>query len=274
MSVIAKQAHARYNHHEVRMMLLAIDCGNTNIVLGVFDNDKLLASWRLYTDARKTGDEYLILLKELFCTVGLSLNKIDGIIIDSVVPGVNVALRKMTETYLSCPPPLFVDYTTPTGIKLMVDNPAELGSDRIVNALAAYQKYGGNLIIVDFGTATTFDCVSATGEYLGGAICPGIEISREALFAHAAKLSNVVLRRPPKVIATNTEDYLRSGILWGYGGQVDALVRRMSDEWGVKPKVIATGGFADLIAGYSDLIDLVDIDLTLEGLRVIWEKLK
>jgi len=274
MSVIAKWERERYNHHEVKTMLLAIDCGNTNIVLGVFEGDKLLASWRLYTDATKTGDEYLILLKELFCTVGLSMNKIEGIIIDSVVPGVNVALGKMAEKYLSCPPPLFVDYTTPTGLKLLVDNPAELGSDRIVNALAAHHKYGGDLIIVDFGTATTFDCVSAAGEYLGGAICPGIEISREALFVHAAKLSNVVLRRPPKVIATNTEDYLRSGILWGYGGQVDALVRRMSAEWGEQPRVIATGGFAELISGYSDTIDLVDISLTLDGLRMIWEKLQ
>ena len=255
-------------------MLLAVDCGNTNIVLGVFEQDKLLASWRLNTDAAKTGDEYFILFKELFCTAGLSWDKIRGIIIDSVVPDINVSLRKMAEKYLSGLPPRFVDYTTPTGLKLLVDNPAELGADRIVNSLAAHIKYGGNLIVVDFGTATTFDCVSAAGEYLGGAICPGIEISCEALFRHAARLSHVQLRRPPKVIATNTEDSLLSGILWGYGGQVDAVAARMSAEWGVAPRVIATGGFAELIAVYSDLIEKVDILLTLEGLRMIWGKLQ
>ena len=255
-------------------MLLALDCGNTNIVLGVYDKDKLLASWRISTDVTRTEDEYMVLIRDFFSQQGYTIKDISGMIIDSVVPGVNIGLRKMAEKYLSCESPLFIDYSIPLGIKIMVDNPSELGADRIVDAFAAHHKYGGNLIIVDFGTATTFECVSTAGEYLGGAICPGIEISRQALFAHASKLSNVVLRRPPKVIATNTEDYLRSGILWGYGGQVDALVRRMSAEWGVQPKVVATGGFAEMISGYSEEIDCVDLPLTLDGLSLIWNMLK
>ena len=255
-------------------MLLAVDCGNTQVVLGVFEKDKLLASWRISTNASRTADEYMVFLKDFLSSKNISFADIDGMIVGSVVPGVNDALYKLAENYLQCPPPIFVDYQTPTGIKLMVDNPAEVGADRIIDALAAHKKYGGPLIIVDFGTATTLDCVSATGEYLGGAICPGVEISRDALFSHAAKLSSIALTRPPKVIATNSADYLRSGILWGYGGQVDSLVRRMSAEWGEAPQVIATGGLAPLIADYSDAIDAVDIYLTLEGLMMIWHKLQ
>ena len=254
-------------------MLLAVDCGNTQVVLGVFDQDKLLASWRISTNARRTADEYMVFLKDFLNSKGISFDDIHGMIVGSVVPAVNDALYKLAESHLHCPPPLFVDYQTQTGIKLMVDNPAEVGADRIIDALAAHKKYGGPLIIVDFGTATTLDCVSAAGEYIGGAICPGVEISRDALFAHAAKLSSIALTKPPKVIATNSADYLRSGILWGYGGQVDSLVERMSEEWGQQPKVIATGGLAPLIADYSDAIDVVDIYLTLEGLMMIWDKL-
>jgi type III pantothenate kinase len=253
-------------------MLLAIDCGNTHIVLGAFEGDKLLRSWRVSTEAEKTEDEFLVLLKELFCTQGLDLRQISGVAICSVVPGVNYALRQLAAKYLSCPAPLFVDYSVPTDIKLAVDNPSELGADRIVNAVSAHHKYGGDLIVVDFGTATTLDCVSAAGDYLGGAICPGVEVSQQALLSHASKLAHVALHRPARVIATNTADCLRSGILWGYGGQVDSLVRRMSNEWGKLPQVIATGGLATLIAGYSDTIGLVDIRLTLDGLRLVWEQ--
>ena len=255
-------------------MLLAVDCGNTQIVLGIFDQDKLLCSWRISTDASRTADEYMVFLKEFFTPEGIAIADIKGMIVGSVVPSVNDSLYQLAKKYFSCPLPLFVDYRTPTGIKLLVDNPAEVGADRIIDALAAHRKYGGNLIIVDFGTATTLDCVSAAGEYLGGAICPGVEVSRDALFSHASKLSNISLTRPPKVIGTNTADYLRSGILWGYGGQVDSLVRRMSEEWGQQPRVIATGGLAPLIADYSDAIDVVDTALTLEGLQMIWHKLK
>ena len=263
-----------YNFVEVREMLLAVDCGNTQTVLGVYDADKLLASWRISTNASRTADEYMVFLKDFLGNKGINLTDIDGMIVGSVVPGVNDSLYKLVEKHLSCPPPLFVDYQTPTGIKLLVDNPAEVGADRIIDALAAHKKYGGPLIIVDFGTATTLDCVSAAGEYLGGAICPGVEVSRDALFSHASKLSSIVLTKPPKVIGTNTADYLRSGILWGYGGQVDSLVQRMSEEWGETPQVIATGGLAPLIADYSDAIDVVDTHLTLDGLKMIWHKLR
>ena len=252
-------------------MLLAIDCGNTQIVLGAFQEDKLLHSWRVSTQAEKTEDEFLVLLRELFCTQGLDLRQISGLAVCSVVPGVNYALRRLASKYLSCPEPIFVDYRMPTGINLLVDTPAEVGADRIADAVAAHQKYGGDLIVVDFGTATTLDCVSAAGEYLGGAICPGVEVSQQALLSHASKLAHVALHRPPQVIGTNTADCLRSGILWGYGGQVDSLVRRMSEEWGKQPQVIATGGLAALISGYSDAISVVDDRLTLDGLRIIWQ---
>ncbi len=255
-------------------MLLAIDCGNTHIVFGVFDGDRLLNSWRVSTDTKKTEDEYLVLMSQFFDSINVEIKAIKGIIIGSVVPGVNAALSKMAAKYFSKAQLVFADYNTPTEIKLLIDNPEEVGADRIIDALAAVRKYGGDLIIVDFGTATTLDCVSAAGEYLGGAICPGVEISRNALFAHASKLSNIVLSRPPKVIGTNTADFLRSGMLWGYGGQVDALVCRMSKEWGKQPRVVATGGLAPLIAEYSEAIDIVDITLTLDGLRMVWDKIK
>jgi type III pantothenate kinase len=255
-------------------MILAIDCGNTHSVLGVYDDDLLLASWRISTDASKTEDEYLVLLKELFQSAGLKFTNITTLIVASVVPPVNFALSKLVEKHLPKTKLIFVDDTTPTGISIVTDNPKEVGADRIVNALAAHEKYGGDLIVVDFGTATTFDCISADGEYFGGAICPGIEISKESLFSHAAKLSDIVLSRPPKVIAANTADSLRSGILWGYGGQVDSLVRRMENEWGKKVQVIATGGLASLISEFSETIDQVDMDLTLDGLRLVCTKIK
>ena len=255
-------------------MILAIDCGNTHSVLGVYDDDLLLASWRISTDAAKTEDEYLVLLTQLFQSAGLKFNNISTMIVASVVPPVNFALTMLAKKHLPKTKLIFVDETTPTGIKIIADNPKEVGADRIVNALAAHEKYGGNLIVVDFGTATTFDCITANGEYFGGAICPGIEISKQALFSHAAKLSDIVLSRPPKVMATNTADSLRSGILWGYGGQVDSLVRRMENEWGKKVQVIATGGLANLICEFSETIDEVDMELTLDGLRLVCVKIR
>ena len=255
-------------------MILAIDCGNTHSVVGVFADKQLLASWRIATDASRTEDEYLVLFRELFAAKGLEFDDIKKLIVASVVPEVNYALSKLREKNLPATELIFVDHTTPTGIKIVNDNPREVGADRIVNALAAHYKYGGDLIVVDFGTATTFDCINSEGEYFGGAICPGIEVSKQALFTHAAKLSEIDLTRPPQVIATNTADSLRSGILWGYGGQVDALVRRMEHEWGKKIKVIATGGLAPLIDEFSETIDIVDIDLTLTGLLLVCEKIK
>ena len=254
-------------------MLLAVDCGNTHIVLGLFQGRELTRSWRIATEGNKTEDEYLALLQTLLFQDGLSVQQIEGMIVGSVVPRVTVAFGKMAKKHLKCPA-YFVDSTTETGIKVLMDNAAEVGADRILNALAAHHKYGGDLIVVDFGTATTFDCVSAAGEYLGSAICPGIEISQQALFARAAKLANVDLYRPQAAIGKNTADSLRSGILWGYGGQVDCLCRRMKKEMNGPVQVIGTGGLASFIYNFTEEMDRVDVGLTLEGLQMVWELYK
>ena len=255
-------------------MLLTVDCGNTNIVIGVFDGDRLAAHWRIATDAKRTGDEYLVIMKELFGSKGLRTADIDQMIVASVVPGVNLSMETLAEEHLHCKP-VFVTYATPTGVKIKMDNPAEVGADRLVDALAAHYFHPDTyVIVVDFGTATTFDCISPDGAYSGGVICPGVEITQQALFSHASKLSNVVLRRPPKVIGTNTADSLRSGILWGYAGMVDSMVRRMSDELPDKPFVLATGGLAPLIADYCQVIDEVDVMLTINGLKILADKLQ
>lgn len=252
-------------------MLLAVDCGNTHLVFGLFNGETLLRSWRLSTDTRKTEDEYLVLLRQLLAEDGHTLRDISGMAVGSVVPAVNFALYKLADKYLRCAY-CFVTYETDTGIPIRMDNPSEVGADRIINAVAAHAKYSGPLIIVDFGTATTFDCITAAGEYIGGAICPGVEISQQALFARAAKLANIELRRPPAAIGKNTADCLRSGLLWGYGGQIDGLVRRMKNELGAATTVIATGGLASFIRGFSETIDTVDVQLTLDGLRMIWDR--
>ncbi len=251
-------------------MLLTVDCGNTNIVLGLYDRDTLLNNWRISTVAQKTEDEYYVLMDNMLTAVGLTLKDVDGFIVASVVPAVTVALKRFAEKYLPFAA-YFVDYNTKTPIKVLMDNPSEVGADRIVNSLAAHYKYGGSLIIVDFGTATTFDVVSSAGEYLGGAISPGLEISANALFARAAKLANITLEKPAHAIGKNTTDGLRSGLLYGYGGQVDGLITRMSKELPQKPVVIGTGGLAQLIFEYSEKMDFVDQQLTLEGLKLIWE---
>lgn len=259
-----------YNAYEVTIMLLTIDCGNTHLTMGLYDETSMLGHWRIHSNANTTEDEYLVLFSSLLQQADYSLKQVEGMCICSVVPGVNFALSKLAAKRLGCPY-LFVDHNTPTALKLCNDNPAEVGADRIVNGLAAHCKYGGNLIIVDFGTATTFDCITAAGEYLGGAICPGIEISQRALFMHAAKLANIELRRPPAVIGRNTADGLRSGLLWGYAGQVDALTTRMIAELGDPVTVLATGGLASLISSFSEAIDKVDAHLTLDGLKMIWD---
>ena len=251
-------------------MLLTIDCGNTNIVLGLFDGDMLLNSWRISTVSGKTEDEYYVLFQNMLAANGVGLLNIDGFIVSSVVPSITTALRRFADKYLSFSA-CFVDIHTKTGITVMMDNPLEVGSDRIVNALAGHRKYGGFLIIVDFGTATTFDVVSPQGEYLGGAICPGLEISAGALFAKAAKLANITMEKPAHIIGKNTTDCLRSGLLYGYGSLVDGLIEKMTEELAEKPLVIATGGLAQLINEYSKKIDVVDNLLTLEGLKLIWQ---
>ncbi len=252
-------------------MILAIDIGNTNIVFGVFDDKTLAANWRLSTDRNRTADEYGVLLKELFGLSGLNMRAVDGVVISSVVPPVNSLIESMIEKFFNLSPVL-VGPGIKTGISIKLDNPRELGADRIVNAVAGYSLYGGPLIIVDFGTATTFCCVTAKGEYLGGAIAPGIGISTEALFNKAAKLPRVELNKPPGVIGKNTVSAMQSGIVFGFAGQVEILVKRMKQELGPETQVVATGGLAKVIAPETTVIDKINPSLTLTGLRMIYER--
>jgi type III pantothenate kinase len=252
-------------------MLLAIDAGNTNITLGLFRDEELISEWRLLTDRERSSDEYGADLDELFESAGVDRRNIDGVAIASVVPQLDQALRQMCEDYLELTP-LFVNYTTDTGLKILYDSPADVGVDRIVDAAAAVTKYGAPCIVVDFGTATTFNVVNARREYLGGAIAPGLMISAEALFARAAKLPRVEIKRPEKVIASSTVGAMQSGIYHGYVGLVDGVLEQMIAELGEKPRVIATGGLASVIASASAFIEDIDPALTLDGLRLIYAR--
>lgn len=239
-------------------MLLAIDAGNTNIKVGLFDNAELKAQWRLTSN-------------DLSQLAGLLPENPDAILIASVVPALNPALTRFSEDHFKLTP-LFVDHTTPTGLKILYDSPAELGADRIVDAVAAVTKYGAPCIVVDFGTATTFNAINAAGEFLGGAISPGLMTCSEALFARAAKLPRVKFEKPERVIGTSTTTAIQSGLYYGYTGLVDGMLERIIAEMNVKPRVIATGGLAHAIA--SRYIELTDDTLTLEGLRLVYERIK
>jgi type III pantothenate kinase len=257
-------------------MLLTIDVGNTNTVLGVFRGADLLAHWRLTTAREQTVDEYGVLTRNLLSLAGLDRDGIGGVIVSSVVPPVNWTLGEMARRYLGRRA-LFVEPGVKTGMAVLVDNPLEVGADRIVNGVAAFAEYGGPCIVVDFGTAITFDAISAKGEYLGGAIAPGLGIASEALFARAARLPRVELKDPGKVIGTNTVTHIQAGLYYGAVDMVDGMLARMKAELAQKYgaaelPVVATGGQAKLVARGSKHIKFTDEFLTLKGLRLIWEK--
>jgi len=262
-------------------MLLVIDVGNTNTVLGVFGPNtgaagagrygELIAHWRVSTNKSQTVDEYGVLFRNLFAMNGIEVGAVQGIVISSVVPPLDSTLREVCERYFQIKP-LFIEPGVKTGMPVHYDNPAEVGADRIVNGVAAFEKFGGPCIVVDFGTATTFDVISPKGEYLGGVITPGIGISADALFERTARLPRVDIRKPPSMIATNTVNSLQAGLYYGYLGLIDGILERLIAELGDDAKVVATGGLATLMGGGSKYIREVDDLLTLEGLRIIYER--
>ena len=255
-------------------MILVIDVGNTNTVLGLYEDKKLLDYWRIKTDAKKTSDEYGLMIYHLFEFCGYEMKNVNNIVISSVVPTIMYTLQHMVRKFFS-KEALVVGPGIKTGMNIKYENPREVGADRIVNAIAAFEQYGGPLVVVDFGTATTFCAISESGDYLGGAISPGIQISMDALFQKTAKLPRVELIKPNTVICKNTVNSMQAGIIFGFAGQVDYIVKRMKNELGSEnTKVIATGGFARLIASESETIDVVNNLLTLEGLRIIYERNK
>lgn len=255
----------------VILLIFVFDVGNTNMVLGVYEKDKLKHHWRIETNRYKTEDEYGIIIKSLFEHVGLKLSQIDGIIISSVVPPIMLALERMCDRYFQRKP-LIVGPGIKTGLDIKYENPREVGADRIVNAVAAIHEYGSPLVIVDFGTATTYCYVNEHKQYMGGAIAPGINISTEALYSKAAKLPRIEIAAPDSVVGKNTVAAMQAGIVYGYVGQVEEIVKRMRKQSKEKLTVIATGGLSSLIAKESNVIDIVDPFLTLKGLQLIYKR--
>jgi type III pantothenate kinase len=256
-------------------MLLAIDVGNTNIVLGVFEGPSLTESWRLTTLRERTADEVGILLTQLFQHRGLEPARMTGIVMASVVPSLTPIMVTMGERYFGMAP-LVVEHGVKTGMPILYEKPAEVGADRIVNGIAAYEQYGRlqhrGVIVVDFGTATTFDVITGKGEYLGGVICPGIHISADALFQRTARLPRIEVHKPAHAIGRNTVESMRSGLFFGYVGMIEGLVARLRKELGETAVCVATGGLAEVIAPETTVIEDVSPDLTLHGLRLVWDR--
>ncbi len=252
-------------------VIFVLDVGNTNTVLGVYKGETLKHHWRIETNRNKTEDEYGMMIKSLFQHDGLQFEQIEGVIISSVVPPIMAALERMCEKYFHTKP-LVVGPGVKTGLNIKYENPREVGADRIVNAVAGIHEYGTPIIIVDFGTATTYCYIDESSHYMGGLIAPGIGISTEALYTRASKLPRIEIARPETVVGKNTVSAMQAGILYGYVGQVEGIVSRIKKEYNADPTVIATGGLAGLIAKECSMIDVVDPDLTLKGLRLIYKR--
>jgi type III pantothenate kinase len=256
-------------------MLFAIDIGNTNIVLGVFEGTSLSRSWRLATARERTADELGLMVSDLLERAKIATTAIDGVVLASVVPQLTGPMIEMSKRYLDLAP-LNVEPGIDLGMPNLYAHPSEVGADRLVNGVAAYEAYGRQrgepLVVLDFGTATTFDAISAKGEYLGGVICPGIQISADALFQRAARLPRIDVRKPARVIGRTTVTSMQSGLFFGYVGMVEGLVHRLREELGGKAFCVATGGLAEVIAPETDVVDAIDRDLTLQGLRIVWER--
>jgi len=250
-------------------MLLAVDVGNTNVTFGLFDGERLVADWRVTSHRERTADEMAVELRQLFALQGYELSAVDGVVISSVVPTLNQALLEASRRYLKCEP-VMVGPGVKTSVRVRYENPRDVGADRIANALAAFTKYGGPVIVIDFGTAVTYDAINAQGDYLGGAIAPGVEISLDALVSHTAMLRRVEPVAPDSVIGRNTITSIQSGLVWGFVAQVEGMVERMVAELGGSARVVATGGQAALVAGLTHVIETTDPLLTLEGLRLIY----
>jgi type III pantothenate kinase len=252
-------------------VLLAVDVGNTNVTLALFEGEKLVADWRVTSHRERTGDEIGVELKQLFGLRGFELSVVSGVVISSVVPNLNPALVDASRRYLKCEP-VMVGPGVKTSVRIRYENPRDVGADRIANALAAYTKYGGPIVVIDFGTAVTYDAINKEGDYLGGAIAPGVEISLDALVSQTAMLRRVEPVAPDSVIGRNTIASIQSGLIWGFVAQVEGMVKRMVDELGGKARVIATGGQAALVAELTNVIETTDPLLTLEGLRLIYSQ--
>jgi type III pantothenate kinase len=253
-------------------MLLALDIGNTNSKFALFDGETLVAQWRLRTEGKRTADEYAVWLSQLMTLKGFQMKQIRGVIIASVVPAVLFNLRRLCQTYFEVEPLVVGEPNVNLGVKVLIDRPQEAGADRLVDAIAGYKKYGGPLIVIDFGSGTTFEVIDRDGNFCGGAIAPGIELSIEAFYLMTARLPRIRVEKPAGVIGRSTVSAMQSGIFWGYVGLIESLVSRIQAEFGEKMKVVATGGLASVFEAETKIFDAIEPDLTLDGLLEIWRR--